>query len=234
MTSREDLENQEALGEESLRRQQAPMLSALAAATDRESLLALVADACVEMDDIQREQIREWGKLSVEQKDARLRGMVRPHLPHWLEEMEREYGAGQKTALFAAIKLCAEFSVPLPDWVAAAFLDGYKKVERSEVDSWDAAFGRPRAASQRLPNVRRQRELLWTVHHCVTQARERHPGRPLDLIWGDVGEELGIGWKLVKDLYGKARKQHADPAIAFNRWTRVIPSGDQPRRLRKR
>ena len=189
MTSREDLENQEALGEESLRRQQAPMLSALAAATDRESSLALVADAWVEMDNILREQNCEWGKLSVDQKDARLRGMVRPHLPHWLDEMEREYGAGQKTALFAAIKLCAEFSIPLPDWVAAAFLDGYKKVERSEVDSWMLLSAGHGVASQRLPNMRRQRELLWTVHHCVTQARERHPGQGrLDLIWGDVGD----------------------------------------------
>ena len=41
-----------------------------------------------------------------------------------LDELKRLYDAGDKTRLLAAIRLCIERGIPLPEWVGKEFIKG--------------------------------------------------------------------------------------------------------------
>src|SRR5829696_2299512 len=154
----------EEMGERSIDRIRQIYDKALAKAHDVESFNEAFRHAAIEIEAATREQFVHWGSLSVEQKDHYLKGVVKvavgPHVPDLLSELGQKFANGERTALFAAIKLCAEFGASLPGWAATAFLEGYAKVEKLELDSWDAAFGRPKVVSQRLPEARKRRQLI--------------------------------------------------------------------------
>ena len=147
---------------------------------------------------------------------------VGPHVPDLLSELGQKFANGERTALFAAIKLCAEFGASLPGWAATAFLEGYAKVEKLELDSWDAAFGRPKVVSQRLPEARKRRRLIGPVVHNVDMLKRQKPGQSLEWIYGKVAIKLGVNVKIVKELYNLAHKQR--PRDGLERWRYVIPS----------
>ena len=106
--------------------------------------------------------IRYWGTLSPEEKTEYHKGVtaavVIPRLPDLFDDLHKKFSAGQRTSLFAAIKLCAEFRVAPPAWAADAFLASYNRVERLEVeflgcciwqaeDRWTAVAGGAEASS---------------------------------------------------------------------------------------
>jgi hypothetical protein len=136
------------------------ILGRLTQARDRTALEKAVEGMGPAVADTVHDVLLHWGTLSSEEKEAYLKGLnkvvVGPKVPTLLSELEAKFLAGEKTALFAAIRVCAEFSCALPDWAAAAFMEGYAAVERLNLDSWDDAFGRPKVKGQRLPNARKR------------------------------------------------------------------------------
>jgi hypothetical protein len=181
-----------------------------------------------------REILLQWVQLSVDEKTAWLKGMERvvvgPKVPLLLSELEHKFSEGQRPALFAAIKLCAEFEIPLPKWAADAFVEGYRRVERLELDSWDAAFGVPKQKSARLDALQRRRDLVWKVAHRVEMLRRTKPAQSLDWVYGQIATELGISVKMVRELSNAAMRKK--PVDGLEAWRHVVASGARPRRKR--
>ena len=181
-----------------------------------------------------RDLFLHWGQLSDDEKTAWLNGMARvvvgPKVPPLLSELEHKFSEGQRPALFAALKLCAEFEIPLPKWAAEAFLEGYRRVERLELDSWDAAFGVPKQKSARLDALQRRRDLVWKVAHRVEMLRRTKPGQSLDWVYGQIATELGISVKMVRELSNAAMRKK--PVDGLEAWRHVVASGARPRRKR--
>lgn len=142
---------------------------------------------------------------------------------HSLDKEWEAHEAGDKMALFGAIRLCANHDLPLPEWAARVFITGYDKVLNHLAASWDEAFGQPFPKGKHLAAARRNRMLrcaVWLkVKEITEQASPSGPGRPLlrrppiDVnLFERVGREFGINRTLASELYYQAKKMFALPS----------------------
>src|SRR4051812_37628762 len=86
-------------------------LEAFAKAHDIESLNEACTRVAVEIQTTVHDLFVRWGTLSAE-KAQYLKGVTKAvvdkHVPQLLRELEKRFAGGERTALFAAVKLCAE------------------------------------------------------------------------------------------------------------------------------
>jgi hypothetical protein len=59
-----------------------------------------------------------------------------------LVALEEYFRAGDPYALALAIRICASYLVPLPPWVAEAYIRGFDDIHTFKKDSWEYLFGR--------------------------------------------------------------------------------------------
>lgn len=110
------------------------------------------------------------------------------------------FEAGDRNALLGAIRICANHDLVMPEWLARAFIRAYDKVLRHDVGSWDDAFGRPLPKGRHLNAARKKRNKAPAVWRRVRKLHEE--GRAIDdLLFEDVGKELGLGKTLVSEFY---------------------------------
>lgn len=134
-------------------------------------------------------------------------------LPAWkvdaelaLESEYQRFEKGDKGALLAAVRICANHDLPLPPWASKAYIAAYDKVLNYRVGSWDDAFGRPFEKGKHLASLRKRRSNRSKVWLAVRHAVE-HEGRAIDeSLFEDVGKALGFGKTLVSELYYKAER----------------------------
>jgi hypothetical protein len=126
---------------------------------------------------------------------------------HELDEVERRYQTGNRQSwhLFAAIRLCAQHDLRLPDWAAAAFIDGYDRVLSFRAPSWDRAFGAPFAKGTSVTALRRRRQRAMAAYQSVNTMMAG--GIPIDQAFLSVGRQLGISDSTVRDYYYFIRKR---------------------------
>lgn len=125
---------------------------------------------------------------------------------HELEALRRQHEGGHKTALFAAIRECANHDMPLPLWASKAFIHGYDRVVDGHANSWDDAFGRPHPKGVHLAAYRKRRKLRFLVWKKIRDILNREPETPIDeALFEKVGDEVGAGKTLVSDLYYKTK-----------------------------
>jgi hypothetical protein len=118
----------------------------------------------------------------------------------FIEAQRLLFEGGDKMALMAAIRRCANCEMVLPPWVARAFIASYDQVLWCRTDSWDVAFGSPYKKGTKLPERKRRRELGPAVYLAVEKAIAA--GRATDdNLFDEVGEKLGIGKTLASELY---------------------------------
>jgi hypothetical protein len=137
-----------------------------------------------------------------------------PHLPiyQWnaLEEisgLKVAFDRGDKVALFAAMKNCAQHGLVMPEWVSRAFLAGYRKVISYRVGSWDEAFGRPHPKGKHLDNLREDREKQVAIAIHIRRL-VRSEGRPIDdALFEEVGKKFGMAKTRCNRLYYEAKKK---------------------------
>jgi hypothetical protein len=135
------------------------------------------------------------------------RSFADPTLPifrlHGMERLEQErlhFEAGNKMSLLAAIRICANHDLVMPEWVALAFIAGYDKVLNCRANSWDAVFGNPYSKGKHLAAMRKKRELSPAVWLAVNDARNQ--GATVDEnLFEQVGKELGLGKTLAAEYY---------------------------------
>jgi hypothetical protein len=163
---------------------------------------------------------RSFMRAQAAQNRFEARGGTGPEGPlfRWLALLEiehrlrQQFEAGDRMALFAAMRKCAVHGLVMPRWVALEFIRGYGPVLRCEVDSWDdpAAFGLPygRRKKAQLVGMKRRRNLLIPAYHAVREMSAQ--GHPIDATtFAVVAEQLGTNGTEVGKLY-----------YAFSRLTR--------------
>jgi hypothetical protein len=148
---------------------------------------------------------------------------------HRLDQLERQFTAGDEAALLEAIAVCARHDLVIPEWAAVAYLRAYLRVIHFETDSWDVAFGRPHPRGIHLRKAQKRRQLRFQVYNHVRAMLNARDykwervtpvpinvsaavayidsyGDPPDIGIGDelfdlVGEEFGIHKTLCSKLY---------------------------------
>lgn len=123
-------------------------------------------------------------------------------LPDTFEVLRANFEGGNERALMLAIRNCAEYGVPLPEWVSAAYIKAYDAVSGAAVKSWDDVFGAPYPKGTQLAALRKRRRLRFAVRSAVAEILREHPQTPIDeALFERVGERFNIGKTLASDLY---------------------------------
>jgi hypothetical protein len=130
-----------------------------------------------------------------------------------LQEIEhrlrQQFEAGDRMALFAAIRKCANHDVIMPAWVSTGFIQGYDRVLRCESSSWDEVFGLPygtRKKSQ-LVGMKRRRDLRFEAYFAVRAMQKGGHTICVDT-FRIVAEKLGSNAAEVGKLYGFVNRMY--------------------------
>lgn len=126
---------------------------------------------------------------------------------HKLDDLERQFKAGDGFSLLLAIRVCANHDLPLPDWAARAYIARFDKVLTCRVGSWDDAFRRPFRKGLHLGRARSRRGLRVAVLNRVREILASEPETPIDDgLFEHVGAEFDIGKTLANKLYYEAER----------------------------
>jgi hypothetical protein len=154
---------------------------------------------------------KEWTLKQAREADKRYRprkgkGSHDPHRPsaqwyglHDLDEEEARFQAGDQYALAAALRICANHALPMPPWVATAYIRGFDAIHCFQTDSWETLFGRRILKGQHLIAQRKKWELAPAVWLEVQKRKARKPID--DLMFAAIGKKLGISVSLAKEYY---------------------------------
>jgi len=134
-----------------------------------------------------------------------------PHLPfarwdgyHQVEQLRKSYETGERFALMNALRICARCALPMPDWVARAYIRGYDAVVNARSKSWDEAFGEPYPKGTHLNALRKRRKFQFAVWNRVMEAK--HRGVPTDeALFEQIGEEFGIKKTLAQEYFASVK-----------------------------
>lgn len=131
-----------------------------------------------------------------------------PHSPfqRWqawtlmMEAYRTGFEGGDNTSLLEAMRLCAVHLLPMPDWVASAYLAGFGMWRFHHVATLDEAFGVQRLKGTHLKTKRKVLELNLAVPAMVVKLRAQ--GRAIDeALFEDVGKALGISSSTASKAY---------------------------------
>lgn len=166
---------------------------------------------------------------------------ARAHHQRILDEFERRYGDGDRSALMDAVTHCAEQAVPVPPWAAQALIsaqEGYKYAHtrpryddrgRHVPPSWDRVLGPPwtpphkgasypatwernRKLDAIVARVRQLRGLTWVR----AQGKPMPEGRIAPIGWNDRGAERGVR-SIIEDEFGVSWSNVRDHVMPYAR-----------------
>lgn len=129
--------------------------------------------------------------------DAQTLAIKQSLAAHFLAFCKKEYdesNQGDRYWVLTAIKVCADSKLPLPEWAAEAYIEGYDIVVRDKAKSWDHAFGHPYPKGTH-PNAHKKREKhglpIWNEINSILVAM---PDTPIDeALFEKVGKKYGVG-----------------------------------------
>ena len=134
--------------------------------------------------------------------------LIRRHYRERLEVERTRFDAGDRMALFAALRICAQRDLKMPQWASRAFIRGYDKVLNCRTGSWDEAFGEPYPGKHlaRLRQRRLNRSAVWLR---IKKLLAQPDAPPVDRsLFEKVGKELGIGPRVCSELYYAGKRLH--------------------------
>jgi hypothetical protein len=125
---------------------------------------------------------------------------------HELDVLEEKYKK-DKYYLMAAIRKCANHDLPLPAWVANAYISAYDKVFTAREKSWDDVFGNPYPKGAHLNAIRKKRKLKFAVLIEVNDILKMNPDKSIDdSLFEQVGKKFNLGKTLTSEYYYSAKK----------------------------
>lgn len=128
----------------------------------------------------------------------------------FLKELEKQFAAGEKFALMAALRVCARISVPMPDWVAENYILAHDTILNYRAKSWDDVFGASLPKGAHLNALRKKRMFMYAVYNEVI--KRANDGKPVDeFLFEDVGRLFHIGKTLAGEYFYEAKKMFPDP-----------------------
>ena len=130
----------------------------------------------------------------------------------------KRFEAGDRVALLAAIRQCANHDLPLPDWASRAYIAAYDQVLTCHSNSWDEVFGKPYPKGKQLGSLREEREKKFAIYFRIEDLRKAHyevqddgshklvSSIPIaEELFERVGVEFGIKKTRCSVLYYKAK-----------------------------
>lgn len=114
-----------------------------------------------------------------------------------------QYKHGNKSAIPEALYLCALNDLPIPRWLACAYLEAFRDVVlRYRAKSWDQVFGKPHKKGTHLGAKRQFREESLAVYQRVKEILRTESDTPIDgYLFERVGKEFGVGGKTLAEGY---------------------------------
>lgn len=132
-----------------------------------------------------------------------------------LEGERQRFERGERMALLAAIRICANHDIPLPAWASQAYIRSYDQVLNCKLDSWDAAFGRPYGKGKKIQALRKRRYLRHRVWLRIVEIRREEKdsrGKPPAIgneLFDRIATEFHTNRDLISKLYRSERDRHA-------------------------
>ena len=140
--------------------------------------------------------------------------------PNWMpfEFLKIDYETGNSRALMEALLKCSLLKLPMPEWVAEAYQDGYRKVTTYQVRSWDDAFGIPHPKGTDLKANRKKLQIGGKIFQAAREMIES--GTPTDLaLFELIGTQFNVSCSYARDAYYEHlnRLKDAEKSAAFFR-----------------
>jgi len=144
-----------------------------------------------------------------------------------LDEYREHFERGNKNALIQAIRFCFNQEIVAPEWVVAEFFRATNRWYNMECKELGEAFGVAWPKGANLNALEKRRRLKFAVLNAVNDARAQ--GRAIDdLLFEEIGQNLGLGKTLVKEYLQAARAQIEMPSAADALLTPLIVPGHEP------
>jgi hypothetical protein len=116
---------------------------------------------------------------------------------------------GNAEEILPTLHACIDCQTPLPRWLKIALSDALTKGWCGEIKSWDAVFGKP-PTKLHYERYAADNKLSEEVFKMVI--KEKAAGRAVDdLLFEEIGAEIGAGKTKVKELYALARIGKSTP-----------------------
>lgn len=152
------------------------------------------------------EEQREWDALDPDQR-PRVSPVFRYAALERVESYREQYeSSGDAWYVLVAIRHCAANDIPLPEWLALAYIERFDNVLNARAKSWDDAFGAPYPKGAHLHRIRRDRQLKFAVYNAVSDIRRTDPTTPIDeRLFERVGKQFAISKTKANELYYRAK-----------------------------
>jgi hypothetical protein len=125
-----------------------------------------------------------------------------------LDALEQRFLAGDRYALALALRDCAAHALPMPDWVADAYIRGFDAVHTYQADSWEQLFGPVIPKGKHLLKLRREFEQSIAVYLEVQRRHEQGGREPIDdALFESVGEKFDLGKTTVAKYYVEEKRR---------------------------
>ncbi|MGD9597627.1 MAG: hypothetical protein AB7G76_06320 [Steroidobacteraceae bacterium] len=129
---------------------------------------------------------------------------------HKLDAYEQSFKSGNKYALMCALRECARASLPMPDWVATAYIGAFDCVSFYRAKTWDDVFGPALPKGAQLAALRKRLMKSVQVWNAVNERHKR--GEAIDdALFADVGQKLALGLSLTKEYYAFMKSRIRPP-----------------------
>ncbi|MGQ7816817.1 hypothetical protein ACUTAH_14325 [Metapseudomonas furukawaii] len=122
---------------------------------------------------------------------------------HMAIEYQAAFESGRKANLFNALQLCASHGLPMPEWVAKAYLKGFHRWNSYDAPSLDEAFDVKLPKGAHVGRLKKERKLRLAVPIKVRELQRQ--GRAIDeSLFHDVGVALNVSGSTARNAYYKS------------------------------
>lgn len=134
--------------------------------------------------------------------------------------LREEIESGTGAAVLAAVAQCAAHALPLPGWLAAAYLLRYERVASGECKGWSAedAYGSPREPGENAASAQARAVYGPWAYELALQLIADDPSRPIDrALYEEVGCVIGRSAARVQVLIREHLASEGDiwPPLVF-------------------
>lgn len=124
-----------------------------------------------------------------------------------INDCQVKYSAGDKLMLFVAILRCAQYKLPLPDWIRWELEAGMHKFIRAEAYEFGEAFGISREKYFRKDAEQKKSQLAFKVFRMVRDLHEKEGRGIHQALFDYVGKEFGISGSTARDYYYEVQNE---------------------------
>ncbi|MER2510837.1 MAG: hypothetical protein ABTQ25_00175 [Nitrosomonas ureae] len=128
----------------------------------------------------------------------------------YLDELEKEFLAGNKTVIFTAICFCGKEQIIMPEWIVSGFHSAINNWHSLKAKTLDEAFNCSWPKGKHINAARKKREKSPAVYREVMNAKQK--GIPIDI---HLFEEISLKLKINKtdaiNYYSEFKRRMENP-----------------------